>query len=405
MPDMTMKQFATFLLLLVCASASPAYAADAAPRQVAPPPAEIVRDFKLAPFYQKCLLNEGFPIVASGKVDDRALLEADFLMTKMLAHKPEIRKGLIQSRTRFTIMAISEMTTDVPEHSDLKPAKYWNRRARGLGATKQRPSVSCGEENLLCLHGDPYGTENILIHEFGHAIHEMGLKVIDPTFDRRLDEAYKAAMAAGLWKGKYASVNRMEYWAEGVQSWFDTNRENDHDHNHVNTRAEIKEYDAGLSKLLEEIFGDGAWRYQRPEKRSDADKLHFKGFDRDKAPRFAWPKDVAGWTDKALADVKEQHANLGRIELHALKPGETAPKSKAGGKTSTLVIANSGKQTIKVAWVDEQGRLHEQGTVRPGFVTLRTTWGGHVFSFTGEDGKPLGYAIAGDSDGRVLVGE
>jgi len=28
----------------------------------------------------------------------------------------------------------------------------------------------------------------------------------------------------------------MEYWAEAVQSWFDTNREPDHDHNHVNTR-------------------------------------------------------------------------------------------------------------------------------------------------------------------------
>ena len=385
--------------------ASSLLAAAPAPRQVSAPPAEIVRDWKLAPFYEKCVLNEGFPIVASGKVDDRALLEADFLMTKMLAHKPEIRKGLIQTRTRFTIMAVSEMTTDVPEHSDLKPAKYWNRRARGLGATKQRPSVSCGEENLLCLHGDPYGTENILIHEFGHAIHEMGLKIVDPTFDGRLNDAYQAAMKAGLWKGKYASTNRMEYWAEGVQSWFDTNRENDHDHNHVNTRAEIKEYDAGLSKLLLEVFGDGTWRYQRPEQRSDADKLHFKGFDRDKAPRFAWPKDVAGWTEKALADVKDQHANLGRVEFHKLKPGEAPPTTKAGGKANTLVIANGGKQLIKVAWVDEKGKTHEQGTVRGGFVTLRTTWGGHVFLISDEAGKPLGYAVAGDSDGRVVVGE
>ena len=44
-------------------------------------------------------------------------------------------------------------------------------------------------------------------------------------------------MEEGLWKGKYASVNHHEYFAEGVQSWFDNNRENDHDHNHVNTRA------------------------------------------------------------------------------------------------------------------------------------------------------------------------
>jgi hypothetical protein len=58
---------------------------------------------------------------------------------------------------------------------------------------------------------------------------------VDPTFDPRLKAAYDSAMKAGLWRGKYAGTNHHEYWAEGVQSWFDDNRENDHDHNHVNT--------------------------------------------------------------------------------------------------------------------------------------------------------------------------
>jgi alpha-glucosidase len=30
-------------------------------------------------------------------------------------------------------MAYSERTVDIPEHRDMKPAAYWNRRARGLG--------------------------------------------------------------------------------------------------------------------------------------------------------------------------------------------------------------------------------------------------------------------------------
>jgi hypothetical protein len=85
------------------------------------------------------------------------------------------------NKTRFTVMAHDEWTTDVPEHSDLRPPEYWDRRARGLGATRSRPSVSCGEENLLAMKGDPYSTENILIHEFAHAIHEMGLSTVDPT--------------------------------------------------------------------------------------------------------------------------------------------------------------------------------------------------------------------------------
>jgi len=34
-------------------------------------------------------------------------------------------------------------------------------------------------------------------------------------------------------KDCYASKNRAEYFAEGVQSWYDTNRTMDHDHNHI----------------------------------------------------------------------------------------------------------------------------------------------------------------------------
>lgn len=46
------------------------------------------------------------------------------------------------------------------------------------------------------------------------------------THDSRLKATYDAAMTTGLWKGKYPSVNHHEYFAEGVQPWFDNNREN-----------------------------------------------------------------------------------------------------------------------------------------------------------------------------------
>ena len=106
-----------------------------------------------------------------------------------------------------TVVRGCEMTTDVPEHSDLKPKAYWDRRARGLGATRERPSVSCGEENLLCMNGDPYSRENILIHEFGHAIQEMGLSQVDKTFRGRLKKSYEQAVGRGLWKGSYSATN------------------------------------------------------------------------------------------------------------------------------------------------------------------------------------------------------
>jgi cyclophilin family peptidyl-prolyl cis-trans isomerase len=185
-------------------------------------------------------------------------------------------------------MAATEYTTDIPEHRSLKSRVFWDRRARGLGATPSSPAVSCGEENLLGYAGDPYSTENICIHEFAHAIHEMGLRTVDPTFDRRLREAHRNATNQNLWKGTYAFTNPHEYWAEGVQCWFDNNRENDALHNHVNTRAELKDYDPALAGLCREVFGDLPWRYLKPMDRPAADRAHLAGFNPAQSPTFRW---------------------------------------------------------------------------------------------------------------------
>lgn len=254
-----------------------------------PIPADMVERFQLDPFYQKAVvLAGGFPVVGSEKVADAALLEASKIVFSMLDGREDILRAMAGNRVRLTVMAVSERTCDVPEHSDLTPREYWNRRARGLGATPHRPSVSCGEENLLCCPGDPYATENILVHEFAHAIHQMGLSTVDPTFDRRLKAAYEAALKDGKWKNCYAAENHFEYWAEGVQSWFDTNRENDALHNHVNTREELRNYDPALASLCEEIFGDKPWRYRRADDPARKNEPHLKGLERTKLPKFEW---------------------------------------------------------------------------------------------------------------------
>src|SRR5438128_259405 len=163
-----------------------------APR-VAPYVAEVtpeVRDkFKLDPFYTKHLDLEGLPVLSSEKVSDKGLLEAAYLIRQMLAQRPDIFKEMVKNRCRFVVMAQTEMTTDVPEQRHLKndPKTNWDQRARGLGGKLS----SCGEENLLNLKGDRYRQENILIHEFNHAIHQQGLRAVDPTFDARLREAFK----------------------------------------------------------------------------------------------------------------------------------------------------------------------------------------------------------------------
>ena len=249
-------------------------------------------------FYKKYIEADGYPIVASATVSDYALKEAAYLARLMLANRPDVRRAMIQSGSRMCIMAYNEYTTDLPEFArlakdklgefpDLVAKDYWDARARGCGGDENDPYCSCGEENLLGYEGDPYAAECILIHEFAHNIHLRGMVRIDPTFDTRLKEAYQKAMAAGLWKGKYASVNHHEYFAEGVQSWFDNNRENDHDHNHVNTRAELIEYDPALAAFCREVFGDTQLTYTKPVTRLTG---HMAGYDPAQSPAFVWPE-------------------------------------------------------------------------------------------------------------------
>ncbi|WP_238388757.1 zinc-dependent peptidase [Roseimaritima ulvae] len=249
------------------------------------------------PFYSQSTSVNGFPIVASATVDPHALAEAKYLIEQMLALRPDVLKAMTDSGARLCIMAYNEFTTDLPEfarmgdrpHPDfpqLDGKDYWDARARGTGGSQTDPFCSVGEENLLGYPGDPYASESILIHEFAHSIHLRGLVNVDPTFDRRLQQTYRQAMQQGLWKGKYAGVNRFEYFAEGVQSWFDDNRENDHDHNHVNTRAELLEYDPGLAAICREVFGDTVLKYTKPATRL---KDHLADYDPADAPTFRWP--------------------------------------------------------------------------------------------------------------------
>lgn len=284
-------------------------------------------------FYTQRVSAGGFPIVASATVNPYALKEAAYLVDLMLAKRPDVRAAMIQSGARLSILAWNEFTCDQPEWQWMAatpvpdfpgvPARdYRDARARGMGGSERDPFCSCAEENLLAYVGDPYAKENILIHEFAHNMHLRGLSNVDPTFDARVKAAYDAAMKAGLWRGKYASVNHYEYFAEGVQSWFDDNRENDHDHNHVNTRAELLEYDPGLAAICREVFGDTELKYTKPTTRLTG---HMAGYDPAKAPAFVWPERLAKL--KALirqqAQARSDAANATPQPLE--KPSELKP--------------------------------------------------------------------------------
>ena len=221
----------------------------------APPPS-----LGLDSFYEKYCDAGGIPVVSSNLVPDRALEWVRYQAMIMSGLRPDVTQAMIDRQTRIAIMADSEVTTDIPEHSDLYvafPGTDWDTRARGLGATVIRPASSAAEENVLCYSADVYRDESIFIHEFAHTMDVMGLQFADPTFSSRLQMAYDAAMSAGLWANTYAATNKEEYWAEGAQDWFNSNLESDPPngiHNSVNTRQELGSYDQNLYQLLLEVM-------------------------------------------------------------------------------------------------------------------------------------------------------
>ena len=263
----------------------------------------IPESMKLDSFYKKYIHASGYPIVSSGAVNDYALKEAAFLVDMMLKKRPDIRQAMIDSGSRMIVMGHNEFTSQIPEYKHLRPKDFWDARARGLGGSRDDAVCSCAEENVLAFRGDPYSTENILIHEFAHNIHLRGLVNLDPTFDDRLRKCYDDAMKNDLWQSKYASTNHAEYFAEGVQSWFNNNRPPDHDHNHVDTRKELIEYDPGLATICKEVFGATELTYIKPQQRLTG---HMQGYDPKKAPKFEWPERLNKTKQKIRDEIKEQ---------------------------------------------------------------------------------------------------
>ena len=152
----------------------------------------------------------------------------------------------------------AELTTHLPEHAFLDPG-YWNERARGLGATVAVPLGSSAEENALCDGNDRYRGEDITVHEFAHSLHLLGFALVYPSFNRELQGLYNAARAANVWGGShYAMTDFKEYFAEGVQSFFNCNMADSYA---PTDRSQLSSRDPNLYAFLLRYLGNNTWSH------------------------------------------------------------------------------------------------------------------------------------------------
>ncbi len=299
----------TTLLILLCScttavvSTGPHPRADALissyPGRVARLPDSVQRRFNLdTSFYAKYASADGIPVIASTKVPDEALLVTRDIIRHMLRKRPDVRTDIIQRGGRVGVMAVAEMTTDIPEQRDWKkPAlddrrltdgerarynqpggiasmtdrEYWNRRARGMGGA----FTTCAEENVLGYPGTRYFGEHILVHEFSHGIH-ASIRRIDPPIQAELEAAYKEATDRKMYinaRGtRHYAVNTIaEYWAEGTQWWFWSNYPEvfvtEGVEHSVWSPEDLRKYDPKLFAILAKVY---------PDHRIPADVYHGK---------------------------------------------------------------------------------------------------------------------------------
>ena len=246
----------TFFLLLLTAACAFSFVNNAVAQTITTPPAEL----NLHPFYKKYVNVNGIHLISSHRVPDSALVAASKTLDALTGFLPkEVLKAMTDLNTRVGVMARYEGTTDIPEHAFLvnDTTLNWDVRARGLGGDRELPMSTCAEENILAYQIDKYHAEDIMIHEFAHSIHLIALIYVYPDFNDRLQKSLDAAIKEGKWENTYAATNIAEYWAEGVQNWFNVNAEvpfPDGKHNQINTREELHTYDKGLYDILSDFF-------------------------------------------------------------------------------------------------------------------------------------------------------
>lgn len=216
----------------------------------------------LDPFYKKYVDAGGIPIVSSINVNDSALIRASKVISQILSKREDVKQAMTAKGCKVMIIGEKEEVCDIPEYKHIcdtpENIAYWNKRARGFGGAPEHDfSASCGEENVICLPGDRYKGESILVHEFAHIVHMVGILAVNPDFDNDLESLRQKAIEKGLWKDTYAISNKEEYFAETVQSFFDCNKYSEEPngvHNSINTREKLKSYDPDMYSLLLQYF-------------------------------------------------------------------------------------------------------------------------------------------------------
>ena len=298
-------------------------------------------------FSKRCLAACGVPVLAHQCVADAALLEAAARIDAALTHLPLVAARLRSLGCALQVIGKEQECTDLPQYEHLRAdadaAAAFNRRGRGYGGL----APSCGEENLLALPCDRYADHrDICSHELAHAILDWGFPAQQSDELKSACEATRASsVAAGRWRGAYASTNADEFFAECCM-WA------------LGSRGDV-----GLITSPPVEPGPG-WLLQHDP---DAAAL---------VQNILTGKFFGDAGDDGCDDVVDLVPSSPKCDnMPWRSPMSDTPPC-------CLVIVNTTARPVTLTWLDAAGAPHGYGTAPAGCSTGQRTFVGHVWQLT-----------------------
>ena len=189
-------------------------------------------------YYTKYINAGGVVIMGNRYIGDRFFYAARDIVLGMTQKRPELRKMLTPSReyrpeatrhdgihdvTRRTIP--SRKFRMILVHDDMSftsiPEIQYGR-GKVQYSVEPRAGGTAGS-NFAWAYVDQFGEDIVIYirfsHEFAHAIH-FAIRLLDPTFDDRLQAAYASAKENGSYFSGNLYRGMMEYWAFSATYWF-----------------------------------------------------------------------------------------------------------------------------------------------------------------------------------------
>ena len=254
------------------------------PSVIAPP-----EKLKIDPYYAKFTYAREFPVLGSKHVSDEALLKANDTVRKMFAYRHDVLKAMIADGARLVVLGRQEKLSDLPEFKESRKEAGFDE-VRYLDYAPDRKLMVVPEENVLGLPREPFAGKCMVVSVFAKGLYhvtgtrpviedfdkrrdrqqyELRVKRLDVEFDKRLAKLFEDATGKGLWKGTTAARDRVDYWAAGVEAYFDAAGDG-HAPNladrPITTREALKAYDPDLYALVDETMaykGHVDWRLKR----------------------------------------------------------------------------------------------------------------------------------------------